>query len=267
MRVRKQSLRRRKRTLPIDCAASVCTRIDGRAALTAFAMSAMGSTEPTSLLECITVTRIVCSVHAFATASVETRPSPSHGTYVTVSRFTFLRASRHCSMAGCSMLDATTCGNGEEVSPAERRLSSSASSAPTMAWLSLAPHAEDDFILLSAISTATLARAGSWQHTAERTRDRWTFSDAENGIAATAASGHTGARLVVKVDAPAMLGCRKRRRTDAGLPCLKWAGDGVDERLQDVPNTALKTCSMLIWRVRRERVARVKRHPAYAYPQ
>lgn len=161
MRVRKQSLRRRKRTLPIDCAASVCTRIDGRAALTAFAMSAMGSTEPTSLLECITVTRIVCSVHAFATASVETRPSPSHGTYVTVSRFTFLRASRHCSMAGCSMLDATTCGNGEEVSPAERRLSSSASSAPTMAWLSDSlPHAVKMISSsLAPISAATLARA------------------------------------------------------------------------------------------------------------
>ena len=97
---------------------------------------------------------------------------------------------------------------------------------------------EDDFILLSADQRGNTRTSGvhsgstrpSERVTAGRIapvmREEW-HSSCRN------LRPHRRGRLVVKVDAPAMLGCTRQRRTDAGLPCLKWAGDGVDERLQD----------------------------------
>ena len=97
------------------------------AARAAAAIAATGCTAPTSLFECITVTRIVSFVTAAATASAPTRPSPSHGTYVARSRPSASRTLRHSSMAGCSMLEVTTCGSFFDLAPARRRASSAAS--------------------------------------------------------------------------------------------------------------------------------------------
>jgi hypothetical protein len=64
----------------------------------------MGWIDPTSLLECMTVTKTVLLVMAPSTASAVTNPSPSTGTLVTVIAPSASAAAKYFSTAGCSML-------------------------------------------------------------------------------------------------------------------------------------------------------------------
>eukprot|EP01047_Picozoa_sp_COSAG01_P065131 COSAG01_NODE_8745_length_2674_cov_2.404660_4_plen_96_part_00 len=83
----------------------------------------MGCTAPTSLLECMIVTKHVSLHSACATSCTDTIPDVSAATDVTVISPWATSADRQRSMAGCSMLEVITCDRAVHRTPPEHPIS------------------------------------------------------------------------------------------------------------------------------------------------